>query len=293
MKVRFLHIVCLALLLMSATSCTADDPGYVIISGSAPPTYEISVAQGNIPGSYAVNKFGRNIEIDSGVTADIWDGGYTLASGGTSLIWVVPTQARIHDIVSSSASDDGSPAGVGARTLRVYGLKSWDTAEVSEDITLNGTTNVPTVNSYVIIHRMEVLTKGATNVNVGTITATAQTDNTITAKIEIGKGQTLMAIYGIPSTQKLYLSKIHASVLGKATGSADIALLANPEPNAELLNFVFKHTFGIVASGGNPSVQLFSPPKRIDGPAIIKIQAVAAANDTDISAGFDGILVSN
>jgi len=293
MKVRFLHIVCLALLLMSATSCTADDPGYVIISGSAPPTYEISVAQGNIPGSYAVNKFGRNIEIDSGVTADIWDGGYTLASGGTSLIWVVPTQARIHDIVSSSASDDGSPAGVGARTLRVYGLTSWDTAEVSEDIILNGTTNVPTVNSYVIIHRAEVLTKGATNVNVGTITATAQTDNTITAKIEIGKGQTLMAIYGIPSTQKLYLSKIHASVLGKATGSADIALLANPEPNAELLNFVFKHTFGIVASGGNPSVQLFSPPKRIDGPAIIKIQAVAAANDTDISAGFDGILVSN
>lgn len=268
-------------------------PGTDFIGKLLAPDPSLSIAAGEIPGITAVNKFGRNIEIDAAVTADVWDGGYTVASGGVSLIWIAPTQARIHNIVSSSASDDGSPVGVGARTLRVYGLTSWDTVETNEAIILNGTTNVPTVNSYVIIYRMEVLTKGATSSNVGVIKATAQTDNTITAQIEVGKGQTQMAIYGIPSIQTLYLTKIYASVLGKATGSASIALLVNPEPQTELLNFLHKHTFGIVASGGNPSVQLFNPPKKISGPAILKIQVVAEANDTDISAGFDGVLVDN
>jgi hypothetical protein len=244
------------------------------------------LVDGNISGWGAVNKFGRANNVDAAPT-DIWDRANTAEDQD---IWVAPTQARIHDIVSSSASDDGSPAGVGARTLRIFGLTDWDTAEVSEDIVLNGTTDVPTVNAYVIIHRMRVLTKGATGVNVGTITATAQTDNTITAEIYAGQGQTQMAIYGIPSTQAAYILSFWAG-LNKATeGAADIYLLENPEPDSELLNFLVKHTFGLKSLGKGYVRHPFDPFSKIPGPAILKVMGRGTPANMDVSAGFDLIV---
>jgi hypothetical protein len=249
----------------------------------------LEIARGKAEGFTSVNKFGANIDIDSGVTADIWDGGHT---GSASLLWVAPTQARIHDIVSSSASDDGSPVGVGARTLRVYGLTDWDTAEVTEDITLNGTTNVPTSNAYVIIHRMRVLTKGATNVNVGIIKATAQTDSTITAQIRASQGQTQMAIYGIPSTQKAYMGMWYASI-ARAIGAAGVHLLFNPEPGDEITNFLTKHTIGLETTGTSALMVPYYTPKTFDGPGIIKVQAQSTIDNLDVSAGFDLVIVNN
>jgi len=261
--------------------------------------YTMAVAQGGISGHTTINKFGRNIEIDSNATADIWDGGATVGAlpAGTSLIWVSPTAAATHDITSTSTSDDGDPVGVGARTLKIFGLPDWDNKEISEVITMNGTGNVETTNSYVIIYRMQVLTKGATNVNVGTITATAKAPSatTITARIEVGKGQTQMAIFAIPSTQTFYIDRFYANMnkAGGASGQIDVALLVNPEPDAELTNFLVKHTFGLEKVGTTAFLIPFTTPKTIDGPAIIKVQVESATNDMDVSAGFDGMIVNN
>lgn len=255
----------------------------------APISARLGLVDGDIDGLAAVNKFGRSNNVDATPT-DIWD---RANPTDNQAIWVAPTQARIHDIVSSSVSDDGSPAGVGARTLRIFGLTDWGTAEVSEDIVLNGTTNVPTVNAYVIIHRMRVLTKGATSVNVGAITATAQTDGTVTAQIYAGQGQTQMAIYGIPSTQAAYM-KVFWAGLNKATaGSVDIILLENPEPDDELLNFLTKHTFGIHSTGKSYVPHPFDPYFKIPGPAIIKVQGDGSVANMDVSAGFDLIVKDN
>lgn len=260
--------------------------------------YGLEVPKGDIPGTKGVNKFGRNIEIDSGVTADIWDGGHTVASGGTSLIWVPPTAARIHAIVSTSDNDSdtgGSVAqGDGARTIQVYGLASWTTAETSETIIMDGTNPVNT-GSYVIIHRIKVLTSGGnTNVPVGIITATAADDATITAKIRVGQGQTQMAIYGWPSTQTLYLDHYYASALkAVSTGVANISLRLNPEPNAELDTWLVKHTQGLQTTGTSYIQHEFTPYNGFAGPGILKIQATSGTNDMDISAGFDAFLVTN
>lgn len=158
---------------------------------------------------------------------------------------------------------------------------------------MNGVTNVPTVNSYVIIHRIKVLTKGATNINVGVITATAQTDATVTAQINAGEGQTQMAIYGVPSNQKLYMNHIYAAVNRSTSGSVDIRLYQNPEPDVELLNFATKNTIAINSQGTTEAVHPFEPPKAFVGPCIIKITGVGTANNMDVSAGFDGYLVDN
>lgn len=250
----------------------------------------LEVAEGNVAGIASENKYGRAPSgVQTSVT-DVWD---RADAATTQQIWVAPTTARIHDIVSDSASD--AAAGVGARTIRVVGLTGWGTAEVREDIALNGTTSVPTVNAYVIIHHLEILTKGATSVNVGTVTATAQTDGTITAAILSGNGQTHMAIYGIPSTQTAFVIDIYAHILRAAGANAavDMSLVYNPEPDVELLNFVGKHTWAAVKDGSSVASKDFKVPKRFSGPGILKIQGIASTVDLDVSAGFDLVLVDN
>jgi hypothetical protein len=230
-----------------------------------------------------VNKFGRSTNVDSGVDTDIWD---RANATDDQDIWTAPTTARTHQITSSSAND--TSGGTGARTIRLYGLTSWSSVEISEDITMNGTSNVATTNSYVIIHRMKVLTKGSSGPNVGNITATADTDATVTAQINVGEGQTQMAIYGVPSGKRAYMSQYYASAI-KAVASSSVALkmLVNPESESELTGFLTKHTLGVSTDGTNYLRHDFKPYFRIKGPAIIKIQGNASANNTDVSAGFD------
>jgi hypothetical protein len=251
---------------------------------------DLTIPQGNYAGGpyTSVNKFGRTTNADSADPTDVHDGANATDDVA---IWVAPTTARTHQIKSSQAADDGDPVGVGARTIRIYGLTSWDTAEVSEDITLNGITNVATVNQYVIIHRMKVLTSGATSINVGNITATADTDTTVTAQINAGNGQTLMAIYGVPSVKTAYITGYYTSALKSAAAlRVAVALLVNENPNAQRTNFLTKHTLGIDTTGNSYFHHKFEPYKEIKGPAIIKIQANASADNTDVSAGFDLIM---
>ncbi len=211
--------------------------------------FALNAAIGNITGLTTVNKFGRNTEIDAADTSDVWDGGQI--TSGVSQIWVAPTAAAVHNIASTSDLD--SVGLTGTLTLQIFGLPRWTSAEISEVIIMDGTNNVATDSSYVIIHRMKVLTKGGSPANVGVITATATAPSatTVTARINIGQGQTHMAIYGIPSTHTLYLTDMYAST-NKAVGAAglvDISLWANPGPYSELTGFISKHTFGLMTVG--------------------------------------------
>lgn len=251
---------------------------------------DLEIARGDIQRLKAVNQPGRSTNVDA-VKTDIWDGANAVDD---IKIWVAPTTARIHQIASSSASDDGSPAGVGARTIEVAGLTSWDTKEVSEIITLNGLTNVPTVNSYVIIHRMKILTKGPTSPNVGVITATADVDGTVTAQINAGIGRTQMAVYGVPSIQTAFVKSYYATVIKNAAAvRIMIELCVNPESDVELLGFITEHSFGLDSGGSSDIQHFFDPPLPLPGPTLIKVQADSSAANSDVSAGFDMILADN
>lgn len=249
----------------------------------------LRTALGLINNYSTVNKFGEATDCDNGVATDIYDG----ADGSLGPdIWVPPTTARIHDIVSSSGND--TSAGTGARTLRVWGLQDWDTAESSEDIILNGTTNVPTVNSYVIIHRMQVLTWGANGLNAGDITATAQTDGTLTAAILTGNNQTQMCIYGVPSTQNLRVSQFGCAVV-RSGGSAvtlegEILLMTDPNTNAAN-NTAWTNKENFTAESGlEPWEHKYKEPKKFDGPCILKIQVTSDSNNATAIGYFDGTL---
>lgn len=243
------------------------------------------VGRGNIVGYSKVNKFGEALDCDSGAATDVWDG----ADGTTSTdVWVAPTQARTHDLASTSAAD--AAAGTGMRTCRVYGLTGWDADEVSEDVTLNGASNVATANAYVIIHRIKGLTWGSGGTNAGIITATAQTDVTVTAAIQAGESQTLMCIYGVPSTKEIHLQHIKCTVIASGpSATADGRLLVRENADQSDSAFVTKEKFSITELlefdhewGG--------VGKSFSGPCVVKVQVVSDTNNTEVTSDFDAYL---
>ena len=259
-----------------------------IIEPSVTIPFAGAAALGQLPGIKAIGKWGRAPNGVQATSTDIWD---RADATPTQQVWTAPTQARVHNVKSAHAND--AAAGVGLQTVQVYGLTAWDTPEVSEIVTMNGTTNVATSNAYVIIHRMKAITWGSSGPNVGLITATAVTDATITAVILAGIGQTRMAIYGIASGQKLVLDHYYASILatGGATVSVDIALEVNSIPDTQLAGFVTKHETAVTKDGTGSHSHQFTPPFVATGPAIIKVTATASTADTDLMAGFGGIVV--
>ncbi len=259
--------------------------------------FALETSRGNIPGVTHVNKFGVAMDGIQLTITDVWD---RADATPTQQLWVAPTQARLHDITSTAAADDGTPegAGAGAQAVRVWGLTTWGTAESSEDVILNGVANVATANSYVIIHRMKIIEVGSTyNLNVGNITATAQTDATVTAQISAAEGQTNMAIYGIPSTQTAYMTGFKVSAHNTGNPSTvtetDFFMKVNERPDLDETVFLTKANLGLIATGTSGDARKYVPYKILAGPAIIKFQAISTLADTEGSAEFDLYIVDN
>ena len=155
-------------------------------------------------------------------------------------------------------------------------------------------TGVTQINKFGI-HRMKVLTSGATSINVGNITATAATDATVTAVILAGDGQTEMAIYGVPSVQSFYLTRWGVGI-DKSSGvaaSCDFQMRVNENPNVQTTNFIRKDDMSVQSTGSQSFERNYHNPVKFSGPCIIKVQGIASANDTDAKSGFDGYLVTN
>jgi hypothetical protein len=249
--------------------------------------HEIEIPEGEVDGHYAVNKFGSTNNADNGIATDVWD-------RDAQPVWLAPTAARIHAIASSNDNDGktAAPNSTGARTVQVYGLKTWDLAETSEVVTLDGTTPVNTANSYVIIHRMKVLTSGSGGPNIGTITATAASDSTITAQIIPLDGQTSMAIYGVPSTQSLYLASWYVAVDRDSPANAKLKARLKWTEDVESQPTVFTNKMRLSLSVNDPPHQhMFMPHNGFSGPGILKITVVADSNDSICDGGFDGYVV--
>lgn len=219
-----------------------------------------------------MKKFGRNPDVDTGAFEDVWSGGST---------WVQPTAARKHAIASTNAAD--AAAGTGAQTVKIFGLDA-NYLEQSETVTMNGSTAVNTVNSYIMIHRMSVETAGTGETNAGTITATAETDGTVTAQIDIGEGQTLMAIYQVPANKKGFLEHYYASLNNAVTAvSGDIRLMVKPFGGA----WQVKHILGLLATGTSLFHYDYDLTLELNPKDLIKLRAQTSANNMDVTGGFD------
>lgn len=266
---------------------TINDDQDTLVVRSFPDFFDI--ARDKVSSIRTVNKFGESPLGVQSTATDIWDGA---TSTPDNQVWNAFTAAQTVTVSSSDAADTSS--GGGLRTARLYGLTDWSGSEASELITMNGATGTTTVNSYVCVHRIQGLTSGGstTGMNVGAVLARGNTDGNIAALIPAGQGQTNMAIYCIGSQETAYMTQYYGS-LNKASGAVatvDFRLRINPEPNATTTSFRTENVRGVQSTGTSDAVFPFGPFKRIDGPAIIKIQGTGSTDDLEASAGF-GLII--
>lgn len=156
----------------------------------------LEIAKGNVPGHAAIIVRGHNADIDDGAQEDVWEPG-----GELSYL----SSAETMEIASTSADD--AAAGTGARTVMIQGVDD-DGLFISEVVTLNGTSNVQTSNSYLRVNLMNILTAGSAGWNVGDLTATATTAATIQDEMDATEGFSQSSHYTVPAGKTAFLTQV-------------------------------------------------------------------------------------
>jgi hypothetical protein len=239
---------------------------------------DLAIARGDFPGVTHINKFGRNTAIASGATEDIWDGNtaYTYPTDATDI-----THVR-------AAVDSATTQGV---TIEIQGLDAnWNlVTQTKATDASNSTTEVALDTALRRVFRMKVLDAAVMDQNIWVgdddfVVAAAK------AIITAGNNQTLMAQYTVPANHTAYLVDMYASenpVTGNSATSIDIKLWARDNANGYAPQL--KHVHGLAPA--TYFHQDFHPAKVFGEKTDIYITATTVGGTTDVSAGFDLILV--
>jgi hypothetical protein len=173
--------------------------------------FELQVARGQISMHSNFCQFGINTS--AGTSAEtIWIG---------SSVYSFPAAASITKI-SSSSTDDTS-AGTGARTVLIEGVDG-NYAPVSETVTLNGQTAVNTVNSYLRVNKIFVLTAGSNGSSAGTIyagtgTVTSGVPAVVVNQTGSASNESESAFYTVPAGYTAYIYR-YTVTSGNATANS-------------------------------------------------------------------------
>ena len=150
--------------------------------------FDLQVPRGQIFGHSTVNIYGYQAAVPNASAVPLWE---------NATAYTFPGSAVVMTLASSSASDT-------AVKITINGLDA-NYNQISESVTLNGTTGVNTVNSYLRINSLITNTGNA----VGTVTA--KNGGTTYAQINIGFGRSLMSIYTVPNGYDFYLKRVSAN----------------------------------------------------------------------------------
>ena len=156
--------------------------------------FDLQVSRGQVPYHSAQNIFGYGTTpASAGIFRTVWENMATTE-------YVFPSSALTMQLASDNAGDTAS--------ITITGLDA-NYASISEVLTLNGTTNVPTVNQYFRINSMAVTTGSATN---PTGVVTLKNSTVVYAQINTGVfngttsslGRSQMAVYTVPAGYTFY-----------------------------------------------------------------------------------------
>jgi hypothetical protein len=187
------------------------------------------------------------------------------------------TSAEQLKIKSSSTSDTNSGSGA-ARRVKLKGIDA-NGDQVEENVNLNGTAAVTTVNSYRHVNDVFVSKVGsAGDVNAGTINVNNNADDTTLYQIAAGEAQQQSASFAIPTGHFGYMT----SFVTTATGDCQISVWVNKDPD----NIPFKQVLTTIAGQGAPVTYNLPNPFQIPAGGIVEFRAKSLTG-SDVKAAAD------
>jgi hypothetical protein len=240
-----------------------------------------AVSRGIIPGASIVHKFGRNPAMDTGVPEDLWSYGglYTFSSSAVTLY------------ISSSHNSD-------TVSINVQGLDAnWDIQTVSVTLVGQTKTAIPSVTwrrVFRAYNESGTDLQGDVYIYEDDTTTTPGVPDTaakVRAKIDLAHQQTLMAIYTVPAGYSAYMLSFWFDgnrLTGAAVLATDMVVQVRPFGGV----FLTKHTTGWHSYGGHIN-HTFGVPQRFTEKSDIKIYLAEASGASDVSGGFDLLLLED
>jgi len=240
--------------------------------------WELQVARGQISLHAEQNIFAYGVSpASAGIFRTVWENMATTE-------YVFPSSALTMQLASDNAGDTAS--------ITITGLDA-NYAPISEVLTLNGTTNVPTVNQYLRINNMAVTTGSATN---PTGVVTLKNSTVVYAQINTGVfngvtsslGQTQMAVFTVPAGYTFYGQRYgaYSSFNGNSANYTTYRAVTNSSSGVQKL--IVQTPFNT-----NYEVQRHYPlpyPEKTD----LRFQiAPSTATSATVSINIGGILIKN
>ena len=225
--------------------------------------FGLHVKRGDVQGHEHVHKFGFNTSVTTAAGL-VWNGGGD---------YTYPTSAAQLGVVGTSTTDNSQ--------ITIEGVDA-DYNEVSNIVTLNGTTTVTTSASYLRSYRAFV---SDDNEPAGDVTITHSGDTV--AIISAEENQTLMATYTVPAGYTAYLYQL---VFG---GAAELAnKFMTVRLRARKPGGVFR-TQAKYTTAAQTFEEVMEFPLKFEEKTDIEITAQASSQTQQASAMFDLLLIKN
>ena len=154
--------------------------------GIALPRYEIDIAKGIVEGRVGVIRHGHNLA-SAATEETIWT---------ASTLYSYLTSAEILKVSSSVPATD-IPASTGAWTVLIEGLNG-NYRPISETVTLLNPGPASTIQSFLRVFNVKVMTAGTGAKNAGIISVKDNADAVTLGAIAVGENESHMAIYTVP-----------------------------------------------------------------------------------------------
>ena len=235
----------------------------------------IPIAAGELDGWAAIHKFGAVplMSVNPG-DGSVWD------KSDTYYPWTafaVPGPLTISTTTSNgtlSSLDTGM-------TVTILGLDE-NFEATQETITITGDAGAGTQN-FARVYRAFTSQDNQTEVRVSTTTGTP----TEVLRINILKGQTLMAVYTVPAGKTAYLTKGTSTCAANADATIDMMVRYGG-----VGAFRIGHTAEVSGVGGQYTYE-FAVPLQMPEKTDIDIRAHVRSNNARVTAAFDLILIDN
>lgn len=236
---------------------------------------EFLLAKNLISGVSYVNKVGNNEDVDTAAAEDIWHGGgiYTGFPTGS------PEEIQVF---SSNAADTGT-------LTFTYLATSTSTAWQTATVTLNGTTAVNTGITAYRVHTAFYNSGAASTFNAGDITVRHRTTTAnVFLVVPTGRSNSQAAVYTMPYGSTGYIKRIFAQVTPTNAGNAKMSLYIRAPGAGPRLRRPFScsdsRSYEDIPYAGLAIPQMSDIALRC---------LTASANNLDIIAGFDIVVVQN